>query len=96
MGKKEILKEKNYKPPMWCTITIWVLTVRNIIAESDHIFVWIIVAFGSLIAADIAYSLARRIDRKGTIGLWLCILFNFIGLFVYWIYYKTQVNKFLK
>ena len=92
INKKAVLEKANYKLPTWAVVTAIVLFVVDVIIDTSFILGYFLGLLGFFYAGRKAYSLARRLGKPGTLIIWICLYTNFIGLFVYWLYYKFLVR----
>jgi len=94
MGKKEILQNKKYNLPRWLMVIVVIYFIWALpFADGNYLRIISLICF--IISARYAYQLARRLDKKGIFAILLCLVFNLIGLFAYWIYYKIRVRQIL-
>lgn len=98
-------KLTRYILPKWVTPVAWflfiVITYIDVITEpvlsvssfTSLLVINLLGIAGFFVSVKKAYSLAKEIDSNGLIAILLCIFFNFIGLFLYWIYYSLKKDE---
>ena len=93
MTKKDIEKKANFKPPLWSSIIIWSYFIIISILNPYKILGYIIGIFVIFFSVGKTYSLAKRLDKKGILAIWLGLLFGLFGLFFYYIYYLFKIKE---
>ncbi len=94
MTKKDIENKANFKPPLWSKILIWAYVIISVILNPYKIFIFIFGIFVLFFSVDKMYSFARRLDKKGTLEIWLGFIFGPVAVFFYYIrYYNKLKNK---